>query len=116
MTTVLGLLAILAPLVLAAIMIQTRRDAEQAIAKLNERVFTLSRRCDVMQDTIDRYHAARMDEARDQLVVDVQHGSERGMCSLCDQVQPDSIAAICTSSGCPRRREYDAGVRVGGAS
>lgn len=64
MDTVLGLLAILAPLVLAAIMIQTRRDAERAIAKLNERVFTLSRRCDVMQDTLDRYHAADMDKER----------------------------------------------------
>lgn len=42
MDTALGILACLMPLVLAAIMIQTRRDAASAIARLD-------RRCDEMQ-------------------------------------------------------------------
>jgi hypothetical protein len=37
-------------------------------------------------------------------------------CSLCDVEQPDDVARICTSSGCPRRREFDAGIRVNGST
>jgi hypothetical protein len=37
-------------------------------------------------------------------------------CYLCDVEQPDDIASTCTSAGCPRRAEFDAGVRVNGSA